>query len=866
MMAWKEQTGLWKRSLGVTPSEDMRPHYERLRTSLAQFTHKVSDLAARIASSLPQLTVHDASHLEALWETADVIAGDTYPLNAMEAFVLGGAILLHDAALCFEAYEGGQQGVRDTAEWKDAYSIERQRNPTLPDSDVAARADFSALRALHAHQAATLAERAWVDPDTGHQLFLIDDSELRKRYGAVMGLIASSHYWSLEKIESGLANQINAYADFPQNWRIDPVKLACLLRCADAAHIDSRRAPDFLHAITRREGISLAHWRAQNWMARFDVDTADNSGETGLFTSNRDFDVASFDSWWVAYDAVNLAANEIRASNSLLQSRPQHRTSPQFKIRQIAGVGSPEQMSSYLRTRGWKPWSAELHVGNVEELVKRLGGKTLYGDGSDHAQIVVRELIQNARDAVAARRSLDFGYQGKITVRLRQAQNSHTVLEIEDDGVGMSERILTGPLLDFGQSFWASDLVKDEFPGLKASEFRSVGQFGIGFFSVFMISSSVRVRSRRWDRGLDSICELNFPKGLSLRPVVTFGNTDGFSGRTSTIVSCFLAQTVATNIRMKCKASGYMGGVDLNVTFGDDLAALIAGLDVLVELQLDEAEPVIVHKPINEIIENPALAQEWLSQISFTKHYENVSSDQILDASSRLRPIYSRNSLLGFAALVDQPQRPNLFRGVQTIGGLASHVNLLTDLGYFGFMEVKAESAKRDGNKLSTERDDLKSWANEQVALLRTKGINPISWCFVTDDFAKLNLDPSDILHATFRRGNVATVLTLDQILAIIETEEIAVFKSGYVDHINAYIQSSYGTYLTFVPLTNSSFLSLAVENGAPKEPHSFIGCLDGRLRKIGKRLVLSPPRNVGQQTVLGPTSVVLLSIKTDRE
>jgi len=75
----------------------------------------------RIASALPNLTQHDISHLDALWETATLIAGKDYPINPLEAFVFGGAILLHDSALSFEAYSGGITAIRSTIKWQDAY-------------------------------------------------------------------------------------------------------------------------------------------------------------------------------------------------------------------------------------------------------------------------------------------------------------------------------------------------------------------------------------------------------------------------------------------------------------------------------------------------------------------------------------------------------------------------------------------------------------------------------------------------------------------------------------------------------------------------------------------------------------------------
>src|ERR1700733_1943050 len=104
-----EKTRLWARSLGSRDADqEVERKKERLRATLSRFRDHAAILTSRISATFPQLTIHDVTHLDALWETADLIAGDGYPLNELEAFVLGGSILLHDAAHCFEAYEGGQ--------------------------------------------------------------------------------------------------------------------------------------------------------------------------------------------------------------------------------------------------------------------------------------------------------------------------------------------------------------------------------------------------------------------------------------------------------------------------------------------------------------------------------------------------------------------------------------------------------------------------------------------------------------------------------------------------------------------------------------------------------------------------------------
>src|SRR5665213_1207850 len=133
----------------------------------------------------------------------------------------------------------------------------------------------------------------------------------------------------------------------------------------------------------------------------------------------------------------------------------------------------------------------------------------------------LRELIQNASDAVRARRLLieeDTSW-GKISIAIRQEKKGEWWLHVTDNGIGMSERILTGPLLEFGTSGWRS-AVPDEFPGLMSKGMRPTGRFGMGFYSTFELGSQVRVVSRRFDRAAEETLALEFPGGLSARAML----------------------------------------------------------------------------------------------------------------------------------------------------------------------------------------------------------------------------------------------------------------------------------------------------------------------------------------------------------
>ena len=111
-----ETSALWLRCFD---EEVKDPNIQKLVVSLRETRERIKLLTDRISSTLPGLTLHDDSHLDALWEVADIIAGDKFELNPLEAYVFGCAVLLHDACLCFEAYEGGQDAVKQTVVWQD---------------------------------------------------------------------------------------------------------------------------------------------------------------------------------------------------------------------------------------------------------------------------------------------------------------------------------------------------------------------------------------------------------------------------------------------------------------------------------------------------------------------------------------------------------------------------------------------------------------------------------------------------------------------------------------------------------------------------------------------------------------------------
>lgn len=825
-------TGLWQRSLGSTSASQSSESISTLRAAYVVFRERASALTAQIAKALPKLTIHDVTHLDALWETADLIAGAKYPFNPAEAFVFGGAVLIHDAALCFEAYEGGQSGLRETLEWKDAFAALQANDVLRPDYEKMDQADFAAMRLLHAFRAAELAHSSWKTSE-GESLFLIESHELRKHYGQLIGNIAASHHWPIEDVLSKLPSQINAPASMPREWRVDPVKVACLLRCADAAHLDSRRAPDFLRALASLHGVSAQHWTAQNWLERADSDIADPEQNSIIFTSGRPFDEANAEAWWVAFDAIRLVDEELRSSADLLESRSQSSISPPFQMRRVTGAHSPIIASRGITTAGWSPRAVEIHVSNLERLIFQLGGSNLYGEGQSIV-IVLREIIQNARDSIVARRNFDKEYTGRIRLIIDQEADRH-IISVEDDGVGMSYRVITGPLLDFGSSFWASELVKSEFPGLLSGGYQSIGKFGIGFYSVFMIASAVSIASRRFEAGLDDVTQVRFPAGLSLRPLISSRSPEGFGFSTSTVVKIVLKPEHGdpSTILVSKGRPGYEP--EVRIPLHQCLSILCAGLDVTVELVVGKSRPQIVHRPLREL-DTPEKRKDWLFGIAGVDE-QSREGDLLKELAARLRPITDGSRVLGMAAISTiQAHGRRELSTVSTVGGLATTISQSDMSRFVGAIDYQPNSAKREPSaEPSARRGAFEAWASEQKTLLPARETNPLAWCFATYSLADLQLDPIDVATMIVRDGENYLVLTLDQMIDLIQTRGVAFYQSHMMAHVETHhSQGSFRGMPTFWPVANSSFLSLQRDEKGEPNITSVLSCIERRARARG--------------------------------
>ncbi len=737
-MASYENTTIWQHTLATQLGHDPdAAHRERLRNAFERFHDRAKTLAGEIARSLPEFTVHDITHIDALWDMANIIVDEQYPLTPAEGFVLGGAFLIHDLGLGLAAYPDGIDELRNNKVWKDTVVAKlRQRlghTPTAeeishPDQETETEVTRSVLRELHAKHAERLALVAWKDEHTATDFYLIDDVDLRTAYGSIIGRIAHSHWWSVDQLrERFTAPSLGAPGEFPNDWAVDPTKLACILRAADACHLDDRRAPAFLRALRKPHADGEKHWifQEQLYQPRLEDDRL-------VYTSKSAFSVDDVEAWWLCYDTLRMVDRELRQVDSLLADTRR----PRLAARGVSSVEEPKRLVKLVGTTGWEPVDAQIKVGDVARLVSNLGGEALYGKD---VLVPLRELIQNASDAVRARRTYEDRQEdwGNIFVR-HGVENDQHWIEVEDTGIGMSPGVLTGPFLDFGTSFWGSDLMHTELPGLEAKGFTSTGKYGIGFFSVFMWGDRVQVFSRRPDKAREDTWVLEFTKGLLSRPILRRAHEHERS------------RDGGTRVRVWLKSEKTY--TDLISSEHEDkrrwtLSARLGWLCPALDVNLQAADKGKEQEVIS--------ASDWktMDGVELLKRVQGPIARKLLKKQLPSLPMLSNNlrfvthpsgEVLGRAAvtwndfgLLNQIEDDEIFeyvaRGVVTIGGFRS--SELT--GVVGILIGESYTAARHIGIPKAESSVLSSWCTEQADILH----------HLSDDHERLN-DAAAVVRA----------------------------------------------------------------------------------------------------------------------
>lgn len=812
-----ERSTLWRSAFGKRRNDPDERDREALANAYRQLRDRAGDLVNEIHAILPSLTVHDLTHADALWDVASEICGHDFKLNPLEGFVLGASFLLHDAGMALAAYPNGLKDLEDSVEWRDAVisawksrgvDEPSQDQRTDPEEAIRSEATFAVLRSRHAEQAKSLVSALWKQPATGRPLALVQNDDLLESYGDLIGNISASHHWPLPEVARYFGDPTPASAAWPREWEVNSLLLACVLRCADACAIDETRAPSFLFALRKPEGESKRHWTFQN-----KIYPAKRREDALVFESKSPFSFAESDDWWLCFDSIEIADAELRGADAVLTDRRYQK----FSVRRIIGSGNPEIFCETIKVAGWKPVNTRPRISNPQGIIEKLGGKQLYGD---QPIVPIRELIQNAADAIRARRFLDPHFRsteedenpGCILLEINEVTNDDNIwIAVEDNGVGMSEVTLTRSLLDFGNSFWSSSAAAKIYPGLpSARNFRPIGRFGIGFFSVFMYSNLVRVFSREFKAARDSWGLLSFRRGVR-------GRAD-YSVEKSPIG----LKNIDSSTRIEfCVKKGYLDKIIEDRLFYDDsrerdaqitdaFKELVVALDVKVILKFGNMAPMDLNDPP---IYKKGADKVW----DAIKGKSDWDDDERRSAIKKrlLSPMNDESGqCFGYCALnVAGYSTRQIFRSV---GGIVTHESYGVPSPIIGIAEFDVEAANRSPRRLMAPEQVMRNWVQEQISRISIEDLNDSERMYAAVSVAKLTGDIRPLFYVKTNEGGMKLENLVERILNVgsvvvpvrFRSEALGAFHSDLptvADEVNLSDADIKFTQLTIVPFANFS-------------------------------------------------------------
>jgi molecular chaperone HtpG len=103
-------------------------------------------------------------------------------------------------------------------------------------------------------------------------------------------------------------------------------------------------------------------------------------------------------------------------------------------------------------------------------------------------EVFVRELLQNAVDAITARQQREPTFSGEITLTATTPRGKPATLEVTDNGIGLTEDEIHRFLATVGETS------KRDSEGRRTGDY--MGQFGIGLLSCFVVSDEIVVVTR----------------------------------------------------------------------------------------------------------------------------------------------------------------------------------------------------------------------------------------------------------------------------------------------------------------------------------------------------------------------------------
>ena len=455
-----------------------------------------------IAGPFRNYTLHNPSHSKKLIHLAgQIISQQTMDyLSALELSIIIMSCYLHDLGMCLTSHERNRilssiefsEEIRNWPQIWDEIESAREIYQSAP-SDEKFLIEARIFQLQESGLTSYLRPRHATREKYSELIIKLKDGSGRSDLFQVRGVSFESELKEIcisHNLDAGvLLENIDPYTDrFPRDLPIGGMRLnaqfcAAVLRLADILDFDNERTPSILFeslGITDTDlpdvEVSLREWNKH--MAVHTIDLRDqeivvsaDSTHPAIERSIREF--------------CSLIEREIRDTISILRKNPQ-------EVLNYYQIDIPLNVRAQVRSIGYiyKDLSFILDESSISKI---LMGEGLYTNKA----VAIRELIQNSIDACCVRQLIirDNTYSPAIKVTSIRDDKNRTWLEVEDNGIGMDEYVISNYFFRIGRSYYNTpefDRIIREFGG----KFSPISRFGIGILSVFMIGDILEVTTQ----------------------------------------------------------------------------------------------------------------------------------------------------------------------------------------------------------------------------------------------------------------------------------------------------------------------------------------------------------------------------------
>lgn len=533
-----KDTTLWQRLDSGFKNTDGEEIAATLAGNLIGMCSEAADWMKAVPSLMPQFTLHDQVHLLRVTELMAKVAGPVVErLNPAEIALLILSAHYHDHGMVLDGSSiqrlEADAGFRlFSANWLIAHPNLREIESRIGDSTLSpperVRLSRQAedlrrglvteyLRNTHAERSRELVQVSYVsDPRW---------SISGVNIAGLVGVLCESH----GRDPRWLQSQNGIYCDRAiGTLKVNAPYVGVLLRLADILDFDRDRTPDSLYrAIHFTNEISIREWEkhrsVQGWeissqIIRFTAECSHPAYERAV---RRFMD-------WIDHELVEC--------HTIVRSFPGE-LSEQYRLEAPQSV---DRGRIGPHNNAYRYHELEFSLSR-DEIVQLLMTDKLYRSPS----LCVRELLQNALDALRHRKAMHGLHKtvwsaGEVRIEHALDEAGYEIVRCTDNGVGMSEDIVTNFLTRAGRSYYRSPEFEQERARFRTAgvDFDPCARFGIGFMSCFMLGDRITIRTRRDfgpDRGHGAplVVEIN---GLGGLVVIRDGASDQPVGTTVEIV------------------------------------------------------------------------------------------------------------------------------------------------------------------------------------------------------------------------------------------------------------------------------------------------------------------------------------------